>query len=680
MTAELGHFALCFAFILALIQASVPLYAAQVGNRDLAGVAVPAAQSQGLMIIVAFLALTQAYVASDFSVLNVAENSHTAKPLIYKISGVWGNHEGSMVLWVLILALFGVAVASVRGGLDDLFRARVLAIQGLIGAAFLAFILFTSNPFVRLDPAPFEGRSLNPLLQDPGLAIHPPFLYLGYVGFSMAFSFAVAALIGGQVDRAWARWVRPWTLAAWMFLTIGIGLGSWWAYNELGWGGWWFWDPVENASLMPWLLGTALLHSALVVERRGALKHWTILLAILTFSFSLLGTFLVRSGVLTSVHAFANDPERGVFILAILLGLTGGALALYAVRSKDLSGGGGFAPISREGALVLNNLFLVTACVTVCIGTLYPLLLDAVKAVAPQLIGDVRISVGPPYFNQTVVPLMIPLFLAVPVGAMLAWKQGDLAGVLARLKWAGAGAVVLTLGLGAFGFGWSILALPAFALAAWLVLGSVVLIAERAGLGRTDLSAVPRRLLGVPRLAWGTAIAHGGLGILIAGIAGVSLFQAEVITRLSPGESLQVGRYEVRFEGVTAVEGPNYVADRASLVALRDGRTVAALAPERRHYPASERGTSEVGLHSTLLTDLYVTLGEPARAAATVPPGQEDAWTIRAYVKPLINWIWGGTLIMVLGGGLALSDRRAARRQTPQPENTAGLTPSPVAG
>ncbi len=682
MTAELGHFALCLALVLALIQATIPLYAAHRGNRDLANVAVPAAQSQAFMIVAAFLALTQAYVTSDFSVLNVAENSHSAKPLIYKISGVWGNHEGSMVLWVLILALFGLAVATVRGGLDDFFRARVLAVQGLIGAAFLAFILITSNPFIRVDPVPFEGRSLNPLLQDPGLAIHPPFLYLGYVGFSMAFSFAVAALIGGQVDRAWASWVRPWTLAAWMFLTIGIGLGSWWAYNELGWGGWWFWDPVENASLMPWLLGTALLHSALVVERRGALKHWTILLAILTFSFSLLGTFLVRSGVLTSVHAFANDPERGVFILAILLGLTGGALALYALRSKDLSGGGGFAPISREGALVLNNLFLVTACATVCIGTLYPLFLDAAKAVFPAAIGDVRISVGPPYFNQTVVPLMIPLFLAVPVGAMLAWKKGDLGAALTRLRYAGAAALGIAVLLGALGAGWSILALPSFALAAWLVGGSAVLIAERAGIGRSALSEVPRRLAGVPRLAWGTAIAHGGLGILVAGIAGVSLFQTEAIVRVSPGESLTIGAYTLQFEGVERIDGPNYTADQGQIIAERDGRTVAVLAPERRHYPASDRGTTEVGLHSTLWQDLYVTLGEPQQVGTG--PASEAAWAVRAYVKPLINWVWAGALIMVLGGGLALSDRRAVRRSGATDTTTAAssqqATPQSVPG
>ncbi len=679
MTAELGHFALCFALVLALVQATVPLWAAHTGRTTLANIAIPAAQSQALMVIVAFLALTNAYVTSDFSVLNVAENSHSAKPLIYKISGVWGNHEGSMLLWVLILALFGGSVATVRGGLDDLFRARVLAIQGLIGLAFLAFILFTSNPFVRLVPAPFEGRSLNPLLQDPGLAIHPPFLYLGYVGFSMAFSFAVAALIGGQVDRAWAAWVRPWTLAAWMFLTVGIGLGSWWAYNELGWGGWWFWDPVENASLMPWLLGTALLHSALVVERRGALKHWTILLAILTFSFSLLGTFLVRSGVLTSVHAFANDPERGVFILAIMLGLTGGALTLYALRSKELSGGGGFAPISREGALVLNNLFLVTACATVCIGTLYPLFLDAAKAVFPALIGDVRISVGPPYFNQTVIPLMIPLFLAVPVGAILAWKKGDLAGVLSRLRFAGGAALVLAVLLGLFGMGWSMLALPSFALAAWLVFGSFVLVAERAGLGRTTLAEVPRRLASVPRLNWGTAIAHSGLGILVAGIAGVSLFQTETIVRVQTGDTIAVGAYNLRFDGVERVDGPNYVADRARIIAERDGREIAVLLPERRHYPASDRGTTEVGLYSTLWEDLYVTLGEP-QTIATGPSAGGSAWAVRSYVKPLINWVWGGTLIMVFGGGLALSDRRAAGRAPSKDPVSASAKPQPAMG
>ncbi len=664
MSAELGHFALCLAFALALVQATIPLWAAQTNRPHLAAVAVPAAQSQCLMIIIAFMALTHAYVTSDFSVLNVVSNSHSAKPLIYKISGVWGNHEGSMLLWVLILAIFGGAVATVRGSLDELFRARVLAIQGLIGLAFLAFILFTSNPFSRLDPAPFEGLGLNPLLQDPGLAIHPPFLYLGYVGFSMAFSFAVAALIGGQVDAAWARWVRPWTLAAWMGLTVGIGLGSWWAYNELGWGGWWFWDPVENASLMPWLLGTALLHSALVVERRGALKHWTILLAILTFSFSLLGTFLVRSGVLTSVHAFANDPERGIFILAILLGLTGGALTLYALRAKELAGGGGFAPISREGALVLNNLFLVTACATVCIGTLYPLFLDA--------LGGAPISVGPPYFNQTIIPLMIPLFLAVPVGAMLSWKKADLAGVLGRLRLALGAVVVTVILVGIMTGGTSLLALPAFGLAAWLVFGSVMLILDRAGFGKVAAGDFARRLLGVPRLAWGTAIAHGGLGVLVAGIAGVSLFQSEVITRVNPGETVTIGAYDLRFDKVERLEGPNYRADRAQVTVTRDGAPLTVLEPERRFYPVANRGTTEVALHSTILTDLYVTLGEPQMAGGDAAG---NAWTLRAYLKPLINWIWAGTLIMVAGGGLALSDRRGRVAKSAR-DDLGDLTPA----
>ncbi len=654
MTTELGQFALCLAFILSLVQASVPLIGAQTGRDRLMAIGVTAAQGQLLLIAFAFAALTKAHLASDFSVLNVAQNSHSAKPFIYKLSGVWGNHEGSMLLWVLILALFGAIAATVKGGLDEAFRARALAVQGLIGACFLAFILFTSNPFWRLSPAPLEGQGLNPLLQDPGLALHPPFLYLGYVGFSMAFSFAVAALIGGQVDRAWARWVRPWTLGAWMALTVGIALGSWWAYYELGWGGWWFWDPVENASLMPWILGTALLHSARVVETRGALKNWTVLLAILTFSFSLLGTFLVRSGVLTSVHAFANDPARGVFILAILLALTGGALTLYAARSRSLAGGSPFEAVSREGALVLNNLFLVTACVTVMIGTLYPLMLDSV--------GGGPISVGPPYFNQTVVPLMIPVFLAMPIGAMLPWKKADLGAVLTRLTGAG----LLTIGAMAvltwLLWGGPLLAVLALGVAIWLVLGSLAMILERAGVGTGSLGEAFGRIRGIPARVWGTAIAHAGVGIFVAGVTGVSAFQTETVARVGLGEPVSLSGYTFTLDRVSNVEGPNYKAERGTVSVTRNGRPVTVLYPERRFYPVAQSSTTEVALHTKAMGDLYVVLGE-AVASGAADGGR--AWTLRLYTKPLISWIWMGSLIMVLGGAFSLRASRAmaSRRQ-----------------
>ena len=494
MIAEIGHFALVLALLLALVQGTVPLWGAGRGDGALMALARPAASAQFLFIAVAFLALMQGYVVSDFSIANVAENSHTAKPLLYKISGVWGNHEGSMVLWVLILSLFGAAIAAFGGNLPAELRARVLAIQGLIGAGFLLFMLFTSNPFARIVPPPLEGRGLNPLLQDPGLAFHPPFLYLGYVGFSVAFSFAIAALIEGRVDPAWARWVRPWTLAAWCFLTIGVALGSWWAYYELGWGGWWFWDPVENASFMPWLAGTALLHTAIVVEKRGSLKSWTILLAIVTFSLSLLGTFLVRSGVLSSVHAFAVDPARGTFILAFLVLVVGGSLVLFAVRAPALKATGLFAPISREGGLVLNNLLLTSATATVFLGTMYPLFLDA-------LTGE-KVSVGAPYFNATFGPIMVPLIAAMAVGPMLPWKRADLAGALARLQFAFAAAVVVALITWYLAAGGPVLAILGMGLAAWVSVGALVELTDRA-------QAIPRPAH--RKLAEGAPLAAFGL-------------------------------------------------------------------------------------------------------------------------------------------------------------------------
>ncbi|MEX2455465.1 MAG: heme lyase CcmF/NrfE family subunit [Rhodospirillaceae bacterium] len=656
MIAEIGHFALALALVLSLVQGTLPLVGAGRGNATLMSVAGPAAQGQFVFVGVAFAALTWAYVVSDFSVENVALNSHTLKPMLYKVSGVWGNHEGSMLLWILILALFGLMVAAFGRNLPEALRARVLAVHGLIGLGFLAFILFTSNPFARLDPAPLEGQGLNPLLQDPGLAFHPPFLYLGYVGFSMAFSFAVAALIEGRVDPAWARWVRPWTLVAWTSLTVGIALGSWWAYYELGWGGWWFWDPVENASFMPWLVGTALLHSALVVERRDTLKSWTVLLAIVAFGMSLLGTFLVRSGVLTSVHTFATDPERGVFILGLLILVIGGALALYAVRAPALRGGGLFAPVSREGALVLNNLLLATACGVVLLGTLYPLLLDAAD-------GG-KVSVGPPFFNATFVPLMVPLLIACPIGAMMAWKRGDLGGVLSRLKVAALIAALVAVGTVAFSGDRDVIAAFALGIAAWLLVGAASDLAEKTGLFRLRPAETLRRAASMPRSAWGTAIAHAALGITVAGITASSTWQTERIQVMRPGDSVDLAGYSVAFRGVGNMQGPNYTALRATFEVTRDGRRTATLHPEKRTYPAERSSTTEAAIHTTAMADIYAVLGDP---------DGRGGWAVRLYHNPLVPWIWAGTVLMAVGGTVSLTDRRL-RVGAPRPAGRKAAT------
>ena len=619
MIPEIGQFTLILALVVSLAQGTVPLIGAARNHQGMMALAATAATAQFALILFAFAALTHSYVVSDFSVVNVATNSHTLKPLLYKISGVWGNHEGSMVLWVLILALFGLAVGMCGGNLPPGLRARVLAIQGLIGAAFLAFIIFTSNPFLRLSPAPLEGQGLNPILQDPGLAFHPPFLYLGYVGFSMAFSFAVAALIEGRVDAAWARWVRPWTLAAWCALTVGIAMGSWWAYYELGWGGWWFWDPVENASFMPWLAGTALLHSAVVTERRGALAGWTVFLALLAFTFSMLGAFLVRSGVLTSVHAFAVDPERGMMLLAIL-GLTAGlAFALFAWRAPQLKGGGLFAPISREGALVLNNLFLTAAAVTVLLGTLYPLILEAATGAT--------ISVGPPWFAITFTPLMVIAFLILPAGPMLAWKRGDARGALQRL--ALAAGLALLAGLA----GWAAfeprkaLAAAGLGLGVWLILGALAEVADRIRLFRAPPAEVGRRARGLPLGAWGMTLAHAGLGVFVMGAVVETGYRIEAAAVVAIGGEVEAGPWRVRLNAVEVVEGPNYLAEQGVFTLSRENgsgaRTVTA---ERRFWPAGGQTTTEVGLDCRGLDDLYVVLGErragPGGQPITIPgPG-----------------------------------------------------------
>ncbi len=640
MIAELGHFALILALLLALLQATVPLLGA--ARRDFGWMALSRRTALGQFVLVslAFAALIHAYVTSDFSVANVYENSHSAKPLLYKVTGVWGNHEGSMVLWVFILSLCGAAVAGFGGDLPAELRARVLAVQGMIGSGFLLFILLTSDPFQRLIPAPLDGRGLNPVLQDPGLAFHPPFLYLGYVGFSVAFSFAVAALIEGRVDAAWARWVRPWTLAAWCALTIGIAMGSWWAYYTLGWGGWWFWDPVENASLMPWLVGTALLHSAIVVEKREALKTWTILLAILTFSLSLIGTFLVRSGVLTSVHAFAVDPARGTFILLLLFVAIGGSLSLYAVRAPSLKGGGLFAPISREGALVLNNLLLTTAAATVFLGTLYPLFSEE--------LGGPKLSVGFPFFDRTFAPLMVPLLMAVAIGPLLAWKRGDLLGALQRLWLAFAGVAAVVL-LGFYlSHGGPVLAVFGLGLAAWVFMGAVLEWTERVKLGRAPMGETWRRARHLPRATHGMTLAHLGLAVTLAGIA-ASAWQEERIEIVRPGHDLAIAGYTLHLDEVAHVSGANFTADRAHIAVTKAGTAIAEMHPEKRFFPVQQMPTSMTAIHTNLLADLYVALGDSDGAGG---------WTIRAYWKPLVPWIWIGAVFMALGGFLSLSDRR----------------------
>ncbi|MGD9915646.1 MAG: heme lyase CcmF/NrfE family subunit [Rhizobiaceae bacterium] len=656
---EIGHFALVLAFALALVQSALPLAGAWLGDERTRAVGGPVAVTGCALIALSFAVLVAAYATSDFSVLNVWENSHSLKPMLYKLTGAWGNHEGSMLLWVLILAFFGALVAVFGSNLPASLRANVLAVQGMIGSAFLLFILLTSNPFTRLEPAPMEGQDLNPILQDIGLAIHPPLLYLGYVGFSVCFSFAVAALIEGRIDAAWARWVRPWTLAAWLFLTGGIAMGSYWAYYELGWGGFWFWDPVENASFMPWLAGTALLHSAIVMEKRAALKIWTLLLAILTFSLSLLGTFLVRSGVLTSVHAFATDPDRGVFILAILTLFIGGSLALFALRAPSLTAGGLFQPISREGALVLNNLFLTTATATVLVGTLYPLFVEA--------ISDDRISVGAPFFNFTFGPLMLPLLAVVPFGPLLAWKRGDLLGAAQRLFTAFAIALAVVLATLLFVDGASVAAALGIGLAAWLVFGALTDLALRAGVGSVGPAVAWRRLAGLPRSVFGTTLAHLGLGLTLLGIVSVSAFEEERVAAMRTGDTLEVAGYTLRFAGIAEMQGPNYVEDRATFEMLGAGTVTGAITSSKRLYTARQMPTTEAGIRTMGLSQLYVSLGDAT---------QDGGIVVRVWWKPLVILIWGGTLAMMLGAFVSLLDRRLrvgapSRRKrlaTPNPE------------
>ena len=640
MFAELGHLAVVIAFAIAILQSVVPMIGASKGYAGWMDAAGPAAIAQFIAVLFAFTMLTVAFVTSDFSVKLVASNSHSLKPMLYKVSGVWGNHEGSMLLWILILAFYGALVAGFGGKLPIVLRARVLSIQAMIGVAFLAFLLFTSNPFERLAFPPIDGNDLNPLLQDPGLAFHPPFLYLGYVGLSMTFSFAIAALIQGSVDAAWARWVRPLALLAWINLTIGIALGSWWAYYELGWGGWWFWDPVENASFMPWLISVALLHSAIVVEKRETLKSWTVLLAILAFSFSLIGTFIVRSGVITSVHAFANDPERGVFILAILTVAIGGALTLYALRSNALRSNAAFSVVSRESGLVLNNLLLVVATLVVFIGTIWPLV--------AELVMGRKLSVGAPFFDLAFTPFMIVLAIALPVGAILPWKRAKFKKSAKPLI--GALALCLSLGLLVWSLqtGGRMMAPIGLALAAWVILGALVDLGTRARMRQVGVSAGLRRLRNLPRADWGKAIGHIGMGLTIFGIAAITAWEAEDIRVAKTGDQFEVSGYRFQFDGVQQLNGKNYSADVGAISAFVDDKLVAVLKPEKRFYPVQRMPTTEAGIHSRLHRDLYVALGD----------AQGDGWTVRTYVKPFAVWIWIGAMVMAFGGILSMTDRR----------------------
>lgn len=643
MIPEIGHFALILALMLALAQSILPLWGAQRADARLMSSAGPLAFAGFLAVAASFAALMWSYAVNDTSVVNVIQNSHSAKPMLYKITGTWGNHEGSMVLWVMVLAGCAAAVAAFGRTLPSGLKSRVLAVLGMISLGFLAFTLFTSNPFERVWPPPPDGQGLNPLLQDIGLAIHPPLLYLGYVGYAVTFAFAVAALIEGRVDAAWGRWVRPWSLAAWGFLTMGIAIGSWWAYYELGWGGYWFWDPVENASLLPWLVGTALLHSAIVVEKREALKIWTVLLALLAFALSLLGTFLVRSGVLNSVHSFAADPDRGVFILALLAIYIAGAFALFAWRAPAMAPQGVFAPLSREGGIVLNNLLLCSITAVVFVGTLYPLFLD--------LLTGQMISVGPPFFNLASAPLALPLAMAMAVGPLMAWKRAALWPVLQRLWWAACVAMLAFIATLVIA-GWHVLPALGFACGAWLIAGAATDIADRVGVGRTKLANAWNRAKGLPRSAWGAAVAHAGMGVTVLGVSGMGLATERLIA-LPPGGSTQFAGYEWRLEGVRDNIGPNWTERKATITVLRDGRIVHVMEPSRRFFPTGQMTTTQISIRTNFARDLYAVLGEERENADGVREG-----VLRLHNNILAPWIWIGAGIMTLGAGLSLSDRR----------------------
>ncbi|MCX8085587.1 MAG: heme lyase CcmF/NrfE family subunit [Rhodocyclaceae bacterium] len=629
MIPELGHFALILAFCVTCVQGVLPLMGAYRQAPQWLALARPATTAAFLLTLFSYLCLTWAFYVNDFSVLYVAQHSNTQLPLVYRLGAVWGGHEGSLLLWLLMLSGWAQAVALFSRRLPEAMVARVLGVLGLIAVGLIAFVLLTSNPFERLVPAAEEGRSLNPLLQDPGLIFHPPLLYMGYVGFSVAFAFAIAALLAGQLDAAWARWSRPWTTIAWVFLTLGIALGSWWAYYELGWGGWWFWDPVENASFMPWLVGTALIHSLAVTEKRGSFKNWTVLLAIAAFSLSLLGTFLVRSGVLTSVHAFATDPKRGIFILILLAIVVGSSLLLYAARAPQVSLGGRFALVSRETLLLVNNVLLVVAAGSVLLGTLYPLVIDA--------LGLGKISVGPPYFNAVFVPIMLPLLVLVAAGPIARWKEASLRDIARRLIPAALAAFAAGLVLPWLAGGWFAMTALSLALAVWIATAIALQTVERLKVSRP------------PASWWGMQLAHFGLAAFVVGATMVSTYQEERDVRMEPGDTVTVGGHTFKFLGVTEARGPNYLAARGQFELAKDGKVLRTLYPEKRHYDSSAMPMTEAAIDAGFTRDVYVSLGEPLEG---------EAWAVRVYFKPFVDWIWGGCLLMALGGVLAASDRR----------------------
>ena len=648
MVPEIGQFALIIALLLAVTQATLPLIGAARGNQSWIAVAAPAGQAQFIFVAIAFSCLAYSFITNDFSVLNVATNSNSQLPLHYRLAATWGSHEGSLLLWALMLGLWTVAVSLFSRHLPDEIVARVLSVMGVISVGFLLFMLVTSNPFARLIPAAPDGRDLNPLLQDPAMVAHPPMLYMGYVGFSVAFAFAISALISGRLDATWARWSRPWTTVAWMFLTVGIALGSWWAYYELGWGGWWFWDPVENASFMPWLVGTALIHSLAVTEKRGGFKSWTVLLAIAAFSLSLLGTFLVRSGVLTSVHAFATDPKRGIFILAFLVIVIGGSLVLYAWRAKQVGLGGKFDVVSRESLLLSNNVLLAVAAGSVLLGTLYPLIIDA--------LGMGKLSVGPPYFNSVFVPLMVPAMFLMGVGPIARWKKASLPELAVRLRWAFLASVATALILPFVLGQWKPLVALGLMLALWIITTALLNIWERVKTTSGQLS-VFQKLKTQTRSYYGMQLAHLGVAVFILGVTIVTGYQSEQDVLMNPGDTVNAGGYSFRFNGVVNAAGPNYRAARAEIEVSRNGNIVNRMYPEKRTYLASENVMTETAIDTGLFRDLYISLGEPVSGGA---------WSVRVYYKPFVSWIWGGALLMAMGGGLALSDRRyslAARKQ-----------------
>jgi cytochrome c-type biogenesis protein CcmF len=638
MIPEIGQFALIIALWLALLQGILPIVGAARSSAVLMGIARPLAVGQFVFIAIAFGCLTAAFVGNDFSVLYVAQHSNSQLPVVYRVSAIWGGHEGSLLLWTLLLTLWTVAVALFSKHLPEEMVARVIGVMGLVAVGFLMFMLLTSNPFDRLLPAAMEGRDLNPLLQDPGLVIHPPMLYMGYVGFSVAFAFALSALLGGKLDATWARWSRPWTTVAWVFMTIGIALGSWWAYYELGWGGWWFWDPVENASFMPWLVGTALMHSLAVTEKRGAFKSWTVLLAIAAFSLSLLGTFLVRSGVLTSVHAFATDPKRGVFILSFLVVVIGASLLLFAWRAPKIGLGGKFELVSRESMLLTNNVLLSVASASVFLGTLYPLFMDA--------LGFGKLSVGPPYFHTVFVPLMVPMVMMMGLGPIARWKQASLPDIWQRVRWALAASVVIALLL-PFALGlWTPLIALGMWLAAWLAITSLLDLRRRvAGEG-----SLWQRLKQPSLSYYGMQFAHLGVAVFIVGVTMVKGYETERDVRMDVGDTLEAGGYVFRFEGAREKQGPNYVAAEGRMSVSKDGKLVTELFPEKRQYNASGMPMTEAAIQTGVFRDLYVSLGEQ------IP--DSEAWAVRVYIKPFVDWIWAGCLFMALGGILAISDRR----------------------